>query len=135
MIERVSIYGETEAERVRLEAMGACAEARDALRADLLRRQPSIGDRIWWKASPRTDRIGWDLVQLRKPLDDAGDLSDVVHVHASVWVREAPDTITRGSVLTCEAIDHDRRARQRRIAYLSAGALAAAVAAWVLLGG
>lgn len=130
------IIGETEAERIRLEAMGACAKAREELRADLLKRQPGIGDRIWWKASPRTDRIGWDLVQLARPIGDDGALDDVVHVHASVWVKEAPDTITRGAVLTCVALDHDLRARRRRVAYLSAGALAAAsVAAVSLFGG
>jgi hypothetical protein len=132
------IMGETEAERIRLEAMGACAKAREELRADLLKRHPRLGDplRVWWKASPRTDRIGWDLVQLAKPIGDDGALDDVVHVHASVWVAEAPDTITRGAVLTCVALDHDRRAKMRKVAYIGAGALAAAsVAAVSLFGG
>jgi hypothetical protein len=125
------IYGETEAERESLDHYGATALMRDSMAADLRRRRPDLFSplRVWWKR--RTDGVtAWDLVQLREPIGEDGALSDVVHVHATIQ-RMAHD----GPVPVFEAIDHDRRARQRRIAYLSAGALAAAVAVGVLLGG
>lgn len=128
-------WGEPAEERARLECHAACAAARDRLRADMIARGLP-GDRLWWKADVRADRVGWRLVELARPVAESESLEGEVRTLAEVYVVGSVDVLARhGRTMTAVVVDHVARARMRRVWYFAAGAACAAAGAAALLGG
>ena len=128
-------WGEPAEERARLECHAACAAAKGRLR-DSMVGQGFPASRLWWKADVRTDRVGWRLVLLDKPVSESESLDGEVRTLAEVYVVGTVDVLARsGRTMTAVAVDHVRRAQMRRVWYFAAGAACAAAGAAALLGG
>ena len=130
------MFGESQEERVRVEAYSACASERDRLRALCIARGERA-DRLWWKPIVEPGgRIGWRLARLTRSLDDRSEtLEDDGATLAEVYVTSGSDPIVPGSVLTAHSVDYVARAKRKRLWYLAAGAATAAASAAAALGG
>lgn len=129
------MFGESQEERVRVEAYSACAGERDRLRTLAIARGEDP-QRMWWKPIVEPGRIGWRLARLTRSLDDRSEtLEDDGATLAEVYVTSGSDPIVPGSVLTAHSVDYVARAKRKRLWYFAAGAATAAASAAAALGG